>query len=75
MHLVRQYNVWPDWTMWQYGGVEWSNGRSHPKVYSHGPYRNSLYFGNLDRPCERNIFRGSEETLNAFWQRHGIALQ
>lgn len=75
MHLVKQYNVWPDWTMWQYGGVEWSSGRSHPKVYSYGRYRNSLYFGNLDRPTERNLFRGSEESLNAFWRRHGVALQ
>ena len=72
--LVRQYGLWPDWTMWQYGGVAWENGRSRPKVYSHGRYRNTLYFGDMDRPLERNIFRGSETDLLAFWQRHGISL-
>jgi len=32
--LVRQYGLWPGWTMWQYGGVDWERGRSRPKVYS-----------------------------------------
>ncbi|MEZ5327554.1 MAG: GH25 family lysozyme [Verrucomicrobiales bacterium] len=73
--LVRQYNLWSDWTMWQYGGVAWEGGRSRPKVYSHGRYRNSPYFGNLDRPVERNVFRGSEAALQAFWQRHGLRLR
>lgn len=73
--LVGQYGLWPNWTMWQYGGVEWKNGRSHPKVYSNGSYRNSLYFGDMDRPLERNVFRGSEEDLLAFWHRHGVSLQ
>ncbi|MDF1859574.1 MAG: GH25 family lysozyme [Verrucomicrobiales bacterium] len=73
-NLVKQYRLWPDWTLWQYGGVEWTNGASKPKVYSHGAHRNSTYFGNIDRPTERNVFRGSPEALTAFWQRHGIAL-
>lgn len=34
--LVRQYDVWSNWTMWQYGGVDWQGGRSQPKVYNHG---------------------------------------
>jgi len=73
--LVKQYNLWPDWKMWQYGGVAWSNGRSSAKVYSHGRYQNSTYFGDLDRPTERNVFKGSVAELNAFWQKHGIALK
>jgi len=73
--LVNQYRVWGDWTMWQYGGVEWAGGRSRPKVYHHGPYRFSTYFGNLDRPVERNVFQGSQAELAAFWQRHGLRLR
>ena len=73
--LARQYNVWPDWTIWQYGGVEWSGGRSQPKVYSHGGHRYPTYFGDLDRPVERNVFNGSGAELNAFWQKHGLALR
>lgn len=73
--LVRQYQVWPDWTLWQYGGVAWEGGRSHPKVYNHRSYQFSPYFGNLDRPVERNVFRGSSSALRAFWQRHGIRLR
>lgn len=73
-NLVKQYNLWPDWAMWQYGGVEWSDGKSKPKVFSNGIYKNSLYFGNLDRPAERNVFKGSPSALAAFWQKHGIAL-
>lgn len=73
--LVRQYNLWSDWTIWQYGGVEWTGGRSQPKVYSHGRYQFPLYFGDLDRPVERNVFKGSLADLQAFWQRHGIPLR
>ena len=73
--LVDQYRVWPDWTLWQYGGVDWEGGRSRPKVYNHGSYRFPLYFGNLDRPVERNVFNGSESSLRAFWRRHGLALR
>ncbi|MCG8601314.1 MAG: hypothetical protein MI807_14320 [Verrucomicrobiales bacterium] len=74
-NLVKQYDVWPSWTMWQYGGVAWENRRSIPKVYSHGRYQNSTYFGDIDRPTERNVFRGSQADLLAFWQKHGIRLQ
>jgi len=73
--LLDQYRVWPTWALWQYGGVDWEGGRSRPKVYSHGPYRFSPYFGNLDRPIERNVFNGSPASLQAFWQRHGLRLR
>ncbi len=72
--LVNQYQVWSDWMLWQYGGVEWAHGRSQPKVYNHGAYRNSLYFGHLDRPVERNVFNGSHAELQSFWQQHGLRL-
>lgn len=73
--LVKQYALWPKWTMWQYGGVAWENGRSRPKVYNHGRYRFSPYFGDMDRPLERNVFNGSRGQLDAFWNRHGLALR
>lgn len=73
-NLVKQYRLWPNWKMWQYGGVAWEGGRSQPKVYNHGRYRFSRYFGNMDRPIERNVFRGSQAELAAFWQRHGLQL-
>lgn len=72
--LVNQYRVWSDWTLWQYGGVDWEGGRSRPKVYNHGPWRFSPYFGNMDRPLERNVFNGSQAQLQGFWQRHGLKL-
>ena len=72
--LVKQYQIWSDWTMWQYGGVDWTNNAARAKVYSHGRYRFSKYFGNLDRPVERNVFKGSEGQLRSFWQRHGMKL-
>ena len=73
--LVKQYRVWSDWTLWQYAGVDWERGRSRPKVYSHGSYRFPRYFGNVDRPLERNVFNGSRASLQTFWQRHGLRLQ
>jgi GH25 family lysozyme M1 (1,4-beta-N-acetylmuramidase) len=73
--LVKQYRVWSDWTLWQYGGVDWERGRSRPKVYSHGAYRFPLYFGNIDRPLERNVFNGSRASLQTFWKRHGLRLK
>jgi GH25 family lysozyme M1 (1,4-beta-N-acetylmuramidase) len=73
--LLKQYGVWSDWTLWQYGGVDWERGRSQPKVYSHGGYRFPRYFGNLDRPLERNVFNGSLAALQSFWQRHGLRLK
>ena len=72
--LLDQYRVWSHWTLWQYGGVDWEGGRSKPKVYNHGSYRFSPYFGNLDRPVERNVFNGSHASLAQFWQRHGLSL-
>lgn len=73
-HLLHQYDVWSDWTLWQYGGVAWEHGRSRPKVYNHGSWRFSPYFGNLDRPLERNVFHGSHASLQSFWQAHGLPL-
>ncbi len=73
--LVDQYRVWSDWTLWQYGGVDWERGRSRPKVYNHGLHRFPLYFGNIDRPLERNVFNGSEAALEGFWNRHGLKLK
>jgi len=72
--LLDQYRVWGNWTLWQYGGVDWEGGRSRPKVYNHGSWRFSPYFGNLDRPAERNVFNGSPAALQGFWQRHGLRL-
>lgn len=72
-NLVKQYGLWPRWAMWQYGGVNWENGASKAKVYHYGRYRFPKYFGNMDRPLERNVFRGSDQELSAFWQRHGMA--
>jgi GH25 family lysozyme M1 (1,4-beta-N-acetylmuramidase) len=72
--LVKQYNVWSDWTLWQYGGVDWQRGASRAKVYNHGSYRFSTHFGDLDRPVERNVFNGSLASLQTFWKRHGLPL-
>lgn len=73
--LLDQYRVWPGWTLWQYGGVDWEGGRSRPKVYHHGPWQFSPYFGNLDRPVERNVFNGSAGALRGFWESHGMRLK
>ena len=73
--LVKQYGLWPTWTLWQYGGVEWEGGRSRAKVYSHGAYQYGTYFGDMDRPMERNVFNGSDRQLAAFWQQHGLRLR
>ncbi len=73
--LLKQYRVWSDWTLWQYAGVDWERGRSRPKVYSNGAYRFPLYFGNVDRPLERNVFNGSQASLQTFWQRHGLRMK
>ena len=63
------YGVWNKISMWQYGGVEWnkSRGRSIAKHYNHGRWRSPEYFGNLDRPLERNAFNGSTSQLYGFW--------
>lgn len=73
--LTRQYNVWNKWSLWQYGGVDWQRGRSCPKCYCNGSFRSSPYFGNLDRPCERNVFNGSRSELNTFWARHSMPVR
>lgn len=73
--LLSQYQVWSDWTLWQYGGVDWEAGHSRPKVYHHGSYQFPLYFGSLDRPVERNVFNGSPASLQAFWRSHGLPLR
>jgi GH25 family lysozyme M1 (1,4-beta-N-acetylmuramidase) len=73
--LVKQYKVWNHWTLWQYGGVDWQRGRSVAKHYSHGRFRSSPYFGNLDRPIERNVFNGSSSELATFWARHGMPIR
>ena len=73
--LLDQYQVWSNYALWQYGGVEWQGGRSRPKVYHHGRWRFSPFFGNLDRPVERNIFNGPPAALPGFWQRHGLPLR
>ena len=73
--LVGQYKVWSGWSLWQYGGVDWSNGRSRAKVYSHGRRNFPTYFGNIDRPLERNLFNGGMSSMTAFWKRHGISLR
>jgi GH25 family lysozyme M1 (1,4-beta-N-acetylmuramidase) len=72
--LLKQYGVWSSWTMWQYGGVDWEGGRSRPKVYSNGAHQFPRYFGNLDRPLERNVFNGSQAALRTFWEKHGLGL-
>lgn len=73
--LVAQYRLWSGWTMWQYGGVDWARGASRPKVYNHGRWQFSPWFGNLDRPVERSVFNGSVRQLAGFWQRHGLRLR
>jgi GH25 family lysozyme M1 (1,4-beta-N-acetylmuramidase) len=73
--LLKQYDLWSNWVLWQYGGVDWERGGSRPKVYNHGRYRNAPYFGDLDRPVERNVFHGSHTALQAFWQQHGLRLK
>ena len=73
--LLNQYRLWSNWTLWQYGGVDWERGGSRPKVYNHGSWSFSPYFGNMDRPIERNTFNGSQASLRTFWQQHGLRLK
>ncbi len=71
------YSTWNDWTLWQYGGVEWNarRGRSIAKHYSFGGFRSPQYFANIDRPMERNVFNGSVRQLNAFWNKFGYVVR
>ncbi len=70
--LLDIYSTWDDFALWQYGGVEWSKGKSRAKVYSHGAFQAPPFFGNMDRPMERNVFNGSVSELNAFWKKWGV---
>lgn len=71
--LMEQYGIWNDWAMWQYGGVNWQGGRSMPKHYNTGAWSSPAYFGSMAHPMERNVFKGSQAELQAFWDRHGLA--
>lgn len=68
--LTKAYDVWDTWAMWQYGGVLWENRRSAPKVYRTAGWPAPKYFGDIDRPMERNAFNGSLSELNDFWEKH-----
>ncbi len=68
--LTEQYGVWKDWAMWQYGGVNWRNGRSAPLHYNTSQWRSPKYFGDMAQPLERNVFRGGEGELKRWWNRH-----
>lgn len=70
--LMEQYGIWNRWEMWQYGGVIWSGGRSNAKHYNTRNWRSPRYFGNMAHPMERNVFRGSQGDLKAFWNRHSL---
>ena len=74
--LMHQYRIWNKWALWQYGGVRWDSkrGRSIPQYYVNGSRRAPAYFGNLDRPTERNMFNGSKSQLYSFWNRHAWQL-
>lgn len=65
--LTAAYGIWRRWTMWQYGGVFWENGRSDAKTYQTSSWRAPRYFGNIDRPLERNSFNGSAAQFEQFW--------
>jgi hypothetical protein len=71
--MLRMYGVWNRIAMWQYGGVLWEHGRSSAKHYNNGRWRSPEYFGNLDRPLERNAFNGSTAQLYGFWNRYAWA--
>lgn len=72
--LCELYGIWGGWSMWQYGGVIWENGASRAKHYDTPRWRSPRFLGNLAHPMERNIFKGSEEGLRAFWERHSIVI-
>ena len=71
--LMKQYGIWDEWAMWQYGGVVWQGGRSTPKHYNTGAWSSPRYFGNMAHPMERNVFKGDEGDLRNFWDRHSLA--
>ena len=67
--LMQAYDIWDEWAMWQYGGVEWQR-RSVSKHFNSGPWKAPEYFGTMDRPLEHNAFNGSVSDLHAFWAKH-----
>lgn len=69
--LMRQYGIWKQWVLWQYGGVHWDSRRkrSRADTYRGVRYRAPDYFGDLDRPTERNAFNGTPAQLRNFWAR------
>jgi len=71
--LTELYGIWDNWSMWQYGGVVWAGGRSDARHYDTSSWRSPRYFGDMAHPMERNVFRGSDGELRAFWRRHGYA--
>ncbi len=68
--LAKASGVWDTWALWQYGGVEWENRRSVSKHYVAGSWRTPRFFGDLNRPLERNGFNGSTSELYSFWNNH-----
>lgn len=72
--LTELYGIWNGWSMWQYGGVVWENGASRAKHYNTGSWRSPRFFGNMAHPMERNVFKGSDKDLRAFWARHSITI-
>ncbi|MCH1510818.1 MAG: hypothetical protein L7T84_16555 [Akkermansiaceae bacterium] len=68
--LMKAYDIWNTWAIWQFGGVLWENGRSAPKVFRSLGWRAPKYFGNMDRPMERNAFNGTAEEFENFWSRN-----
>lgn len=72
--LKDQYGIWSTWSMWQYGGVVWQNGASQAKHYNTPAWKSPRFFGDLAHPMERNVFKGSVDSLRAFWARHSITI-
>lgn len=70
--LTELYGIWDNWSLWQYGGVIWTRGRSDPRHYNTAEWRSPRYFGDLAMPAERNVFRGSTGDLRSFWRQHGF---
>ncbi len=71
--LTELYGVWHGWAMWQYGGVIWENGASQSRHYNTPAWRSPRFFGNMAHPMERNVFKGNQRELRAFWERHSIS--
>ena len=69
--LMRQYGIWRRWALWQYGGVHWDSRRKRSRADSYQGirYRAPDYFGDLDRPTERNAFNGTPVQLRNFWAK------